>query len=172
MIALCVLAVVGFGCVKDTPTVTAPSYEGWIAYENTDYGFALAYPTNLELRTRPAELQDTEYVGLPVKFFASLRDTTRSEKAENLAYFYAAEGVTLEAFTTALAASDPGNIVVKETSDLSQGGLSMKKIISTTALGADKVHYLFWKDSTLVIISQFLGEDEAFAPVFETLKSL
>jgi hypothetical protein len=105
-------------------------------------------------------------------FFASLRDTTRSEQPENLAYFYAVDAGTLEVFTTGLEASDPGNITVKEITDVTQGGIQMKKVVSTTALGVDKIHYLFWKDTTLVIISQFLNENEAFAPVFETMKSI
>lgn len=154
----------------NTRETTLPA--GWTAYENREYGFSLAYPNNLELRSRPGEDQETVYLGLPVKFFASLRDTARGKEPENIAYFYAAENVTLEQFQGALAASNAPNTTIKETTDVSQGGLAMKKVVSTTAMEIDKIHYLFWQDSTLIIFSQFLQEEEAFAKVFQTLQHL
>ncbi len=174
LIALAAVALVGFGCfgkIEPAANTTTSAPEDWIAYENTVYGFALSYPTNMELRSRPEEEQTTEYLGLPVKFFASLRDTVRDTKPTPLASFYAAEQVTVEQFMTALTASDPEHVSVKETADVTLGSLPAKKVVSTTALGTDKVHYLLLKDTTFIIISQFLNEDEALDPVLATLRT-
>ena len=82
-----------------------------------------------------------------------------------------ANGVTVDQFSAALLASDPGNITIKETTDLNQNGLAIKKVVNTTAVGADKTHYLFWHGSTLIVVSVILQEDEAFAPVLASLRA-
>ena len=46
----------------------------------------------------------------------------------------------------------------------------MKKVVSTTALGVDKVHYLFVDGTTLVVISQFMNENVAFEPIIQTVR--
>jgi len=86
-----------------------------------------------------------------------------------MALFYAFKNVTVEQFTKALQDSDPDNITIRETTDVVQGDISMKKIVSSTAMGVDKTHYLFQNGEDLVVISLILGEDEAFKPIFETI---
>jgi hypothetical protein len=170
LLTLGILVAVGAGCFGQPPVEEASPTDGWNTYLNTEYGFGFDHPTNFEVHSRPTEQRPDAYVGLDVSFFASLRDTARGEKTENVAHFYAAKDVELEAFTAALTASDPGNITIKETTDIDVGGVAMTKIVSTTALGIDKTHYLYRRVDTLIIISVILSEEEAFAPVLETFR--
>lgn len=166
------LMTAGAGCAMPglKPADEAPKTA---AYENAEYGFALEYPVpQMEVRERPAEEQDTTYVGKPVKFFASLRDLKREDKPVSITYFYAFDGVTFEQFTEALVATDPANVKIVETTDVEKGGLKMKKVVSTTAIGDNKIHYVWTKDAKLIVASQFLNEDAAFGPVLETFKAL
>lgn len=142
---------------------------GWTAYKNIDYNFALAYPENIEINQRAVDKLDSTYAGLSGKFFVSVRDIKRENEAVTLALFYAFKNLTIEEFSTALVTSDQGNITIKETTDVIQNGIVMKKIISTTAMGMDKTHYLFTSGDNLIVISIVLGEEEAFKPVFETM---
>ena len=160
----------GFGCQKfggGSPKVNVP--DGWTTFESVDYNFAVSYPDNMELKERPLDQQDSTYAGLQGKFFLSLRDTVRDGEATTLALFYAMKDVGFEKFNEALVASDQGNITIKETTDITQGGIAMKKIISTTAMGMDKKHYLFMSGENLIVVSIVLGEEEVFGPVFETM---
>ncbi|MFH1253251.1 MAG: hypothetical protein V1664_02865 [Candidatus Uhrbacteria bacterium] len=164
------LLFVGFGCQKNNnqPKVDVPF--GWINFESADYGFAVSYPDNFELRSRPLEQQDSSYVGLPGNFFASLRDVKREQNSVTIAAFYAFKDVSVEKFSEALKASDPDNITIKETSDLSQGGLAIKKITSTTAMGTDKIHYVFLSGENLIVISVILDEGPNFEPLLATMR--
>ncbi len=160
----------GFGCQKfggGSPKVNVPS--NWTTFESVDFGFAVSYPDNMELKERPLDQQDSTYAGLNGKFFLSLRETEREAEPTSLALFYAMKDVDFEKFNQALVASDQGNITIKETADVTQGGLAMKKVISTTAIGMDKTHYLFMSGENLIVVSVVLGEEEAFKPVFETM---
>lgn len=168
---LIALTLTAFGCQKfggGSPKVNVPS--GWTTYTDTAYNFSVSYPDNLELNQRSGESQDSTYIGLNGKFFLSIRDLGReTEKVATMALFYAFKNVTVEQFTKALQDSDPDNITIRETTDVVQGDISMKKIVSSTAMGVDKTHYLFQNGEDLIVISLILGEDEAFKPIFETI---
>ena len=170
--AVAVIGIAVWATMSSPPTPLEESAPTTIAYQNTEFGFAFDYPTSREAKSREPDVQDSSFLDLDAKFFLSLRDTTREEKPVTVARVYSIESVSLEQYTIALEASDPGNITVKETSDLTQGGLAMKKIVNTTAIGIDKTQYLFWKDSTLVVIEVILQEEPAFDPVFATLRVL
>ena len=166
--ALAIVAVAGFGCAK-TPErpVLDPNMT---AYENADYGFTFAYPSNMEVRQREGENRASQYLGFDVDFFISLRDTVREKDATNIAWFYAAPGLSADAFTAALVASNPDGVVeVKSVEDVVMNGLQLKKVTSTTEMGTDKAHYLFDRNGTLIIVSVFLGEETAWNDVFQTL---
>ncbi len=153
------------------PATPAAAPVAMTHYADADHGFAFDYPSVWNLNERATDLQDNNYLGLTSKFFLSLADPTTETKPETIARFYAADGVTADQFTAALLASDPGNVTIKETTDVNQNGLAMKKVVSTTASGYDKTHYLFYHGETLVIISVILQEDEHFAPVFASLSA-
>lgn len=140
------------------------------AYTDADHGFAIDYPKTWNLNTRSTDVQDSDYLGLKTKFFISIADPTKSDKPETIARFYAADGVTVDQFTSALLASDPGNITIKETTDVTENGLPMKKIVNTTASGVDKTQYVFLHDQTLVIVSVILQQDDAFAPLLASMR--
>lgn len=156
-------ALAGAGCAK------APAFEG-TAYENAQYGFAFDYPTNMEVRTRPDDVRETQYLGIDVDFFASLRDTVKEAKPLNVAAFYASPGLTADMFVSALEASGPGIKVTSRTVE-KRGKLSMTKVASTTEAGDEKAHYLFERGNDTVIVSVFLTQDEAFAPILDTFRA-
>ncbi|HBR80090.1 MAG: hypothetical protein UX09_C0048G0003 [Candidatus Uhrbacteria bacterium GW2011_GWE2_45_35] len=166
-IILFVLLFSGFGCQK-TQSVKVPF--GWTNFESVDYNFSLAYPDSMELKERPLDQQDSTYAGLQGKFFLSLRDVEREESSTTLALFYAMKDVDYKKFEDSLVASDPESITIKESTDINQGGIPMKKVVSTTALGEDKIHYLFTSGENLIVISVVLREEETFGPVFETMQ--
>jgi len=164
-------ALFGFGCMRSSVPLQLTSVQtGWNTYVNVDYRFSFDYPSGMEMRSRPSEQQATEYMDLPGKFFASLRDVTREDQPVSIAYFYAMDGKTIDQFLEALKASDSQNVLIKETVDMEKGKIQMKKVVSTTALGVDKVHYLFVDGTTLVVISQFMNENVAFEPIIQTVR--
>jgi len=170
---LIALTLTAFGCQKfggGAPKIPTPS--GWSLFSATDYKFSFAYPENMEVNDRPDAQQDSSYAGLQGKFFASLRDTKRDAQPTSIALFYAFANSDFDKFTTSLVASDQGNINLKETTDVTQGGIAMKKVVSTTASGMDKTHYLFMNGDNLIVVSVVLGEEEAFAPEFATLQTV
>ena len=173
-IILASLALVGAGCFGGQEEETLEKnlvfeFDG-TTYTSDTYGFSIDYPTNMEMKVRPPENQDTSYLGLPMKFFVSLRDTVREADPLSIAYFYAAENLTLEAFEAALVASDPPNISVSAKETYTQGGLTITKVTSTTAMGENKLHYLFPSGTSMIIVSQIMLEDEAFDPIIQTLR--
>jgi|GEM_PF-3256856 len=169
---LIALTLTAFGCQKfggGVPKIATPG--GWTLFTSSNYNFSLAYPDNMEVNDRSAEQQDSTYAGLQGKFFVSLRDTKREAQPTSIALFYAFKDVDYDKFVTSLTASDQSNITIKENIDVTQGGIAMKKIVSTTALGMDKTHYLFQSGDNLIVVSVVLGEEEAFAPEFATLQA-
>lgn len=169
--ALAILAVAGFGCVGAQDQVAVdPSAT---VYENAQYGFSFAYPSNLEVRQRPDADRQTQYLGVDADFFVSLRDTVKDSKPTNVAWFYAVPGMTVDTFTAALVASNAsGAVQVKSTEDVTMNGLEMTKVTSTTEMGEDKTHYLVDRDGTLVIVSVFLLEEAAWDEVLATMREL
>jgi len=170
LIAFAILAVAGFGCVSKQNQEAAVVDPNATRYENAQYGFSFAYPSNLEVRQREENIRATPYLGIDADFFISLRDTVRDTKPTNIAWFYAAPGLTADAFTAALVASNPnGAVQVKSVEDVTVNGLDMKKVTSTTEMGDDKTHYLFERNGSLVIVSVFLQEDAAWSEVLATM---
>ena len=161
----------GFGCSKQD-SVSTPLQPGWKTYQNATYGFALDYGPKMAMTDRAVEIQATTYLGLPVTFFTALTDSGQGtgSETESVAFFYAMKDLTKEAFVQALIGSDPENVKVLETTETNQGGLAFTKIVSSTANGEKKNHYLYFKDATTVIISQFLLQDDVFNSVFKTLR--
>jgi len=141
-------------------------------YQNDQYKFGFTYPKNLDVRVREDENRQTDYLGMPVDFFISLRDVEREEKPVTLAVFYASPTLSIDAFKTALEASDPASVKVTATEELSIGGLAMTKVTSTTAIELPKTHYLFDREGQTVIVSVILQEEANFAPVLETFTSI
>lgn len=169
--ALAILAVAGFGCVaKQEEVAVDPNAT---VYENAQYGFSFAYPSNMELRQREEEVRADEYLGIQVDFFASLRDTVMDTKPTNVAWFYAAPGLTTDAFAAALVASNAdGAVQVKSMEDVTVNGLAMKKVTSTTEMGKDKTHYLVDRDGTMLIVSVYLMQEAAWDEVLQTMRAL
>jgi len=162
---------VGAGCA-DSKASLQSSPSSAQTYENVDYGFVFDFSKGMEMKPRPQEQQATLFYGLPANFFASLRDLNRPDEKEivSIAYFYVMENVSLDQFTSALTASDPQNVRVLETTDLSSGGLNMKKIVSTTASGINKTNYLFWRETNAIVVSVMLEEEPVFDPILQTFR--
>ncbi|OGL67228.1 hypothetical protein A2856_04200 [Candidatus Uhrbacteria bacterium RIFCSPHIGHO2_01_FULL_63_20] len=158
-----ILMLVGAGCAGRPD-------EDLTEYANAQYGFAFDYPDGLEVRVRPDDVRAAKYLGLDVDFFASLRDLTKGEKPENIAFFYAAEGLSADTFVQALEGSGPA-IAVKSREDLRKNGIALTKITSTTESGEDKTHYLFDRGGHTVIVSEFLYQHELFAPILESVRT-
>jgi|GEM_PF-2044860 len=169
-----VVAVIVGGIFYFQPKQTDTAGEEAVSteYRNEQYAFSFTHPSEMEVRIREEANRQTDYLGLPVDFFISLRDVEREAKPLNIAFFYAAPGLTVDAFKTALEASDPASVKVTSTEDVEINGLKMTKVINTTALGADKQHYLFDRNGQTVIISVFLTEEPNFEPVLQSLKAL
>ena len=159
------LAILGAGCVKAT---TPSAMSG--AYRQPDYGFAFQYPAEtMDAHERASAIQDFAYLGLPVKYFVTLRDTVRDMGATNLAAFYAAENLSTDAFIEALVASGAKREDVAQEA-VKNGEIAMTKVTSPTESGETKTHYLFDHSGKTIIILVYLFEDEAFKPVLATFK--
>ncbi len=170
--SLALVALVGFGCASSAPAPTASSDAHYV---NQEFGFTLDHSEAIEIRDREAENRADDYLGLTVDFFASVRNVTREEKPVSLAFFYAVPGLSVEEFTSALEASDPNGavkVIAEEDVDVTNGGVAMKKITSTTQMGTDKIHYLWDHDGTTIIASVIIGEGTEFDPILATLKTL
>lgn len=157
----------GFGCASPgTPSPAATQ-----TYANTEYGFSFAHPTNDEVRVREQENRADTYLGLPMDFFASLRDLHRAGETTpiNLAYLYAAKDMTVPQFKQALEASGE-NVAVKSVEDVTVNGVKLVKTTSTTDMGTDKVHYLLDCGGTMIVFSVFISENANFDPILQTLK--
>ncbi|NBS41899.1 hypothetical protein EBS80_04565 [bacterium] len=167
---LTLLSLVGFGCIVDKAPVPVASDT---TYVNAQYGFSLDHTKDVEMKDRDEKNRATKYLGLDVDFFTSIRDTVREAKPVNLAFVYAAPGLTADAFSAALVASDPtGAVTVKLAEDVAMGDVTMKKITSTTQVGTDKIHYLWDDHGTTIVFSVFIGENAEFDAILGTLKTL
>lgn len=168
---LALVSLVGFGCVVNE--VPAPAASTTTMYVNQQYGFTLEHSQDVEAKDREEKNRATKYLGLDVDFFVSIRNMVRDEKPSSLAFAYAVPGLTVDAFTAALVASDPtGAVAVTSVEDVTEGAVTMKKITSTTQVGSDKIHYLWDDRGTTIVFSVFIGEDVEFDPILATLKTL
>lgn len=124
-----------------------------------------------EMRVRGDAVRESSYVGLPVDFFASLRDLVRDAKPTNIAYFYAAKDMTVASFSEALVASGEG-IEIVSTEQTKLGSLEATKIESTTQAGEPKYHYLVPVKDAMLIVSVFIGESDAFDAMADSFTRL
>lgn len=177
-LALSLVAVLGFGCPekKGELTVTNESATeneaGSNVYSNSQYGFELTLPSTVEAKPRPEEEQATDYLGLPVQFFVSIRDLVRDEKTVlNLAYVYAVPDLTVDGLVEALEKSS-AKVKVSARDVMDVNGVEVTKVVSSTEAGDDKTHYVFQGKDVTIVISVFLYQDEYFAPILASLKKI
>lgn len=176
LLFLFVFIFLGIGCrfvsQEEKNSYLSPFSEGLI-YQSENYGFLFDYPKNIEVEERPLFQQQTMYLNIPVQFFLSIKQPSKeiSETTENIFYLYVTENIAdIQTFQEQLEASDPENIQVLSTEHIEQNGLALTKIISTTALGVEKTHYLFWQENTLIIFSQFLHQEDIGQQIISTLR--
>ncbi len=167
--AIALIALTGFGCA--TTQSSAPAGEKSSTYQNTQYGYAFDYPEHDEVHVRDEAVRPDLYLKHPVDFYASLRDAHRpkEEKPVNLAYFFAAKDWTLAQFKQALLESGP-NVAVKSMEPVVINHVTFTKVVSTTDLGIDKIHYLLDRNGTLLVFNVFIREDANFENVFKTFR--
>lgn len=173
-IALSALALLGAGCQWGNPE---PPFVG-TAYENSEYSFAFDYPETMDVRSREASVQPYDYLGMEVKFFASLRDLVKDNVPTNIAFLFAAPRLTADEFRQKLEASGAQDIRGPET--IQSNGLTIYKFTNSTAAGRDlegeeisaleKYHYLFDRGDQTIIASIFIGEHILFEPVLTTFR--
>lgn len=163
------VALTGFGCAAKAPVASGPANTQ--TYENAEYGFSFMYPANDEVHVRDADLRADTYLGQKMDFFASLRDLHRTGEtaAINLAFLYAAKGLTVAQFRQGLEESGK-NVAVKGVVPVTINGIALTKVTSTTDIGVDKVHYLLERNGTTVVFSVFINENKNFDPILQTLK--
>lgn len=164
-----VLALSGFGCAK--APAAAPAKAMPVVYESAEFGFEFNHPENDEVRERSAENRPDTYLNRAVDFFASLRDNKREgeEKPVNIAYFYAFKDMTPAQFKQALMESGD-NVAVKSMDPVELNGVAFTKVVSTTDMGIDKIHYLLERDGTLLIFSAFIREEGNLEEIFKTFR--
>lgn len=167
LIVLSVLALVGAGCNWGN---TKPAFQG-TAYENSEYSFAFDYPTTQDVHSRDVEIQPHDYLGLEVKFFASIRDLVKDNVPTNLAFLFASPRLSVDDFRQKLEAS--GAVGIQDVETVKINDLTMYKFTNTTAYDAEimKYHYLFDRGDQTIIISVFVGEDELLEPTLATFRS-
>ena len=162
---LAVLAIVGAGCPRADEAAKEPT----VRYENAEFGFSLEHATTFDVKERGEAIRSLNYLGLDASYFATLRDTQRGEKPENIAAFYAVPKMTKEAFEEALKKS--GTTAGEPTAEiLTVNRLTVTKVSNATDFGTDKVHYLLDRGDKTLVISVYVGEDGPFDPVFKSLK--
>ena len=164
--SLVLLVLLGAGCL--TNRSAAPEVE-LNNYDNAEFRFHFSYPPGLEIRERETKVRPTEYLGGPADLFLSVRDPNREEQPVTLAFFYAIPGLSIDDFRAHLT-SDPTGGPVKSEETLSINQQSVEKIVNETPVGIDRVHYLLVGTDPLIVISVFLGEEENFAPLLESLR--
>lgn len=163
-LALSALALVGAGCQWGN---VEPAFEG-LAYENSEYSFAFDYPNTMDVRSREESVQPYQYLGLDVKFFASVRDMVKDTAPANVAFLFAAPRLTADEFYQKLEESGAGDIQGPKA--VKADGLTLHKFTNSTDFGLDKHHYLFDRGEETVIISVFIGEHELFEPLIPTFR--
>lgn len=141
------------------------------AYTNDTYGFSMDFDANvIEMRDRPEEDQPYTYLGLETTYFATLRlKETETEKPNNLAAFYAVPKMDAEAFKKVIEAGKGMKVV--STSEETVNNVTLTTVVSTTEAGDDKTHYLFDHDGQTVIVSEYIYQHDAFAPILATLRA-
>lgn len=139
-------------------------------YTSDEYNFAFSYGNDFNAKTREEDNRDFEYLGEDVDFFLSFRDVVSDKKPVSIAFFYALPGGDLERFETMVNDSDKAG-EVKRTESMDVNGIDVTKVVSSTAAGTDKTHYLFKRGDALIISSVFLNQEDSFEQILETLRS-
>lgn len=161
------LALAGFGCTKPAEDLTATFTE---TYQNSQYGFSLRHAPDINFRVREEENRKDTYVGKEADFFLSIRDLVREGETEplNLAYVYAIPGMISVQFKQAFLETSPDSAVT-DLSSATFNGVALERMVNTTQMGEDKIHYLIERNGSLVIFSVFMREEENLKPILETL---
>lgn len=172
LISLCALALLGAGCFSQGPVAVEPAFDVANTYSNTEFGFAFDYPKEYDVNVRPDDVRPDTYAGLDVDFFASFRDIVRDPKPTNIFRLYALPGETGDGFEAAILASGSDTTEVTAREEVWINDIDMTRLVNTTDIGSDKVHYLFERDGVLIVISVFIGEITAAEPIIETFRTL
>lgn len=162
------LALAGFGCT--TPAAEDPTATFTETYQNSQYGFSLRHAPDINFRVREEENRKDTYVGKEADFFLSIRDTVRVGETEplNLAFVYAIPKLTLTQFKQAFLEENP-NAAVTALAPVTMNGVELQRMVNTTDMGADKIHYLLERNGSLVIFSVFIQEEDNLKPILNTL---
>ncbi len=175
MITLLVLVSFGFGCQRGSnlPMTVPVDVPTWEDYTNSEFGFMFQYPGKYLVKEKDAD-QTTAYAGVDMRFVMSLVDPTRGEKEDPLVFVYWTDQYTLEQFKQAnldIYVNDEGIEYVEEVM-VNQGGFEMLRLVNTTAITNNKIHYIQEREDGLLIFSVFLFEYQNFDKVFETMRAL
>ncbi len=172
--SLSLIAVAGFGCRSFplSPSTAPAETEQSTGYQNSQYGFGFDYPKSMDVHNRTDETRATDYLGMNVDFFVSLRDIVMDTKPTTIAYFYAVTpAITADGFKISLEATNPnGAVKVTNVEDVTVNGIAMKKVTSTTEMKQDKTHYLFDTNGSTIIVSVFLNQESAFEGVLPSFQ--
>jgi hypothetical protein len=175
LISLGILMLVGAGCfsVGNLPEEYESPFENPNTYTNTEFGFALDYPETHDVNVRGDDVRSQEYVGIEMEFFASLRDMVREDGTpENIFWMYAKEGLSVEEFTDALVNTGNGHVAISSTETATYNDIEMTKVESTTEVDMPKLHYLFDRNGTTIVLSIFLHENETSLPFLESFRTI
>lgn len=175
ILSLLVFTSLGFGCQKgsEIPMTVPVDVPTWEDYTNSEFGFMFQYPGKYTIKEKDPE-QLTDYTGIDMRFVMSMVDPTRGEKEDPILFVYWTDQYDLEQFKQAnldIYVNDEGIEYIEETK-INQGGYELTKLVNTTAISNNKIHYIRERDDGLLIFSVFLFEYQNFEKVFETLRAL
>jgi len=175
MIALLIMVSLGAGCQRGSkiPMTVPVDVPTWEDYTNGEFGFMFQYPGKYNLKEKDDD-QTTSYAGVDMRFVMSLADPTRGEKEDPLVFVYWTDEYDIEQFKQAnldIYVNDEGIEYVEEVV-VNQGGFELLRLVNTTAISNNKIHYIKEHDDGLLIFSVFLFEYQNFDKVFETLRAL
>lgn len=164
------LAFAGFGCAKPAPApVAVVAFP--VLYQNVQYGFSFRHAEDIDVRVREEQNRKDTYAGKDADFFISVRDLVREGEKEplNLAFVYAFPHLTPAQFKQVFLEANP-NAAVKDLAPVTLNGVAMQRMVNTTDMGTDKIHYLLERaDGTLVVFSVFIQEEDNLKPILETI---
>jgi hypothetical protein len=146
--------------------------EGSLWYEDTEHGFVFAYSKDFDVNVRDSDHWATQYAGVSVDHYLSIRDIVSEEKPNNSAFVYAMRGGSVDAFIQSLEQNVKGAKLESRTQE-SNGDFNITKLVSTTEQPETlKTHYVFESKGYLIIFSVFLGEEEHLPEIINSIKQL
>lgn len=175
ILSLLIFTSLGLGCQKESeiPMTVPVDVPTWEDYTNSEFGFMFQYPGKYLVKEKDPE-QTTGYAGIDMRFVMSLVDPTRGEKEDPLVFVYWTDQYDMEQFRQAnldIYVRDEGIEYIEETT-VNQGGYELIKLVNTTAINNNKIHYIHETEDGLLIFSVFLFEYQNFDKVLETLRAL